>query len=377
MLSQQKPNLTRKRPTCGSGTRIVLVNVRPGRRAATLSHVRALAPWSPNAAQKALRTHCFPSPMALLGAAACSDTATSPPSVERAVVTPLCAIGCLDLDPFPDSAGVFLGHGITPDMCSSGSDPDLDGLSMFCEDDLEAAFAPELRYWDADEVGREPYWAARPSSRWNIDTIVIAYLISYYRDAGSSTWGCSIPSFPPFYYRPPSCDGHNGDSEAIVLSVYYDYPTLHWILGAATYSQHEDPTTYSRFLPGGLPPTKYPTNLEYPSHPGAYPRAYVSQGKHANYNSQSECNSGGTLGSDTCVDVNTSERLPAGDVYNLGSRSHHTIDCVVSRDPSYIYYGSGRTECAWTYQRFRGWMPTTIGGDDSDPCSPKLADWGF
>ncbi|HET7025322.1 MAG TPA: hypothetical protein VFI39_08980 [Gemmatimonadales bacterium] len=312
-----------------------------------------------------------------MAAVACSDTLTSPPGPEASKVIPFCQLGCLDQDPHPDSAGVFLGSGITPDMCTDGTDSDQDGLEDFCETNLALAFAPELRYSDADEVGREPYWAARPISRYIADTVVIAYLISYYRDAGSNTWGCSIPSIPFIWDKPVECNGHNGDSEAIVLDVYYSYSTKHWILGAAIYSQHDSPATYSRYLPLGFPARPYPMQLEYPSHPGAYPRAYVAEGKHANYNTQSECNSGGTLGSDTCENVNTSARLPAGYLYNLGSRAHPAIDCVTSRDPSYLYYGSGKTECYWTGGRFRGWIPYTIGGVDTDPYSPKLSDWGF
>jgi hypothetical protein len=97
---------------------------------------------------------------------------------------------------------------------------------------------------------------------------------------------------------------------------------------------------------------------------------WVSQGKHANYPTQSStCNSGGFLGTDTCNGNNTAAIVNAPAIYNLGSLAVHTAaqDCVTSRDPSYIYYGSGRKECYWTPATgFRGWIPTTVGGAEAD-----------
>jgi hypothetical protein len=299
---------------------------------------------------------------------ACSDTATtpSPSDISRSQVVPLCTTGCTDVDPYPDSAGVFLGSGTTPATCTDGTDADQDGLEDFCETNLSQAFAPELRYWDADEVGREPHLAVRPLDA-GADSARIAYLISYYRDSGSSTWWCSLP------FAPSSCNGHNGDSEVIYLDVYYRPLTQHWVLSRAQYSQHDGIATFTRGS------SSYPTALQYPSHPGAYPRSWVAEGKHGNYESQVACNSGGTLGTDTCVDVNTSARIVAGASLNIGSSAHHTSaqDCMPSSDPTYIYYGSGRLECYWTNTAFRGWVPTWIGGAASDAYAPKLSSQGF
>ncbi|MEZ4411855.1 MAG: hypothetical protein R2910_02555 [Gemmatimonadales bacterium] len=285
----------------------------------------------------------------------------------QSLVGPLCHQGCIEIDPNPNAPGVFLGSAVTGETCVAGgqSDHDGDGLSTFCENNLAIAFAPELYYDQWDEVGREPYWVAAPVSPNDTDNIKIAYLIGYYRDAGSSTYTCGLPG------APSSCFGHNGDSEAIILEVYYDYDTEHWVLGKAKYSQH---TSYGIYSKGS---NAYPTQLMYPSHQGAYPRAYVAEGKHANYNSESACNAGGTLGTDTCESVDTPARVFVSGVYNLGSNSVRLINCTTSRDPSYIYYGSGRQECFWTDTIFRGWIPTSIGGAASDPYKTRLNAEGF
>ncbi len=95
----------------------------------------------------------------------------------------MCQLGCMDVDPDPDSAGICLGSAVTEDLCFGGeqSDSDGDGLSTFCELAAAAAFAPELYFAYNDDVGREPRWAAMPVRSTEIR---IAYLISYYVDNG-------------------------------------------------------------------------------------------------------------------------------------------------------------------------------------------------
>ena len=305
-------------------------------------------------------------PLLVLPLTTCSDSEQFNPTSPRAVVGPLCQLGCTETDPFPNAPGVFLGSGVTPDACLDGTDSDVDGLENFCEKTLAAAFAPELYYYSGDNVGREPHWVARPVGE---DEVEIGYLISYYRDEGSQAWLCNQP--PPFHHW--SCEGHNGDSEAIFLDVYYNWSTLHWVLDEAFYSQH---TSYGVFTRGANP---YPTQLSYPGHVGGYPRAYVSQGKHANYVSIASCNSGGAFGTDSCESVNTAARVAAGASLDLGSRSHHSVaqNCMVSSNPSYQYYGAGRQECYWTSQPFRGWIPTSVGGAEAGPYSTRLQERGF
>jgi hypothetical protein len=104
--------------------------------------------------------------------------------------------------------------------------------------------------------------------------VMVVYLISYYRDEGSTgTELCQLP------WISPECAGHNGDSEAIALEVYYSSATAHWILHGAKYSQHSGYGDYYRYPSA----SSYPTSLYYPARLGGYPRAYVAQGKHANY----------------------------------------------------------------------------------------------
>jgi hypothetical protein len=309
--------------------------------------------------------------LALLSTYACStqdpiENPATDPGVQTMNVTPMCQVGCGDPDPHPDSVGIWIGA-TTPDLCVEGTDADADGLIDFCEKNLAQAFAPELKYWSADEMGREPKWAAR----WRDEehTIVrVIYLFSYYRDAGSSAWVCSLPA--PWWTE--SCFGHNGDSEVISLDMQYHAGSSHWVLNTAHYAQHDG---WQIFPPtsAGYPPVEYPSVL------GGYPRVWISQGKHASYTTQSYCNAGARFNADTCVDVNTSVRHTAGVAYNIGSRSVHTAaqDCWLSQDPTYLYYGSGRTECYWTPKTFRGWIPTSVGGMEAGVYSTILADQGF
>ena len=281
-----------------------------------------------------------------------------------------CEVGCVETDPNPNAPGVFVGSGVTPQLCfyADYTDGDQDQLGDFCEEELAAAFAPQLYYFNGDNVGREPRWVATITNYNGTDMVFVGYLHSYYRDEGSSAgWACQVPPFSD------DCSGHNGDSEAIFLIVYYNASTQHWVLDHALYSQHESYGFYHRGS------SAYPTQLYYPSRSGGYPRAYVSQGKHANYANLSECNSGGRLGTDTCVDVNTAARLPGGSWLNIGSRAVHTTsqDCVTTSNPLHPYYGSGRTECYWTDQPFRGWYPTSVGGSSSSSYSSRLANSGL
>lgn len=305
--------------------------------------MRMVARWTPGAL-------AF---VAVLMASGCGESPTSvlPHSGPLGAVQPLCQLGCGESDPNPSAPGIFLGSGVTPIACRRTSthlvtDSDGDLLSDFCETQLGVSFAPELDYTYGDDVRREPYFAARFSGAVDDGTVEIAYLLSYYRDTGSKQFD-------------PGLGAHNGDSEYIILYLYYDYDSEHWVLNTAYYSQHDGYGVYSSLN------NAYPTQLYYPSHIGTYPRSWVAEGKHANYATQGECNGGGPLGNDTCVDNNTTARVEVSSYWNIGARNSHSIDCVVSRNPSYEYYGMGRQECYWTARNFRGWVPDSIGGGDS------------
>src|SRR5438128_4483657 len=159
-----------------------------------------------------------------LTSGACTENPIRP-TLQATTVGPDCTIACQGEDPDPSAPGIYLGA-LDPYECfeSGGTDADQDGLVDLCERTVASSFAPELYYYNGDNVGREPYWVARPDST---DRIVVGYLLSYYRDEGSHAWLCGLPG------APSSCHGHNGDSEAIFLYIYYNGATKHWILDQA------------------------------------------------------------------------------------------------------------------------------------------------
>lgn len=133
--------------------------------------------------------------LATAGVLASCESASDPisPDGSDARIQPLCQLGCLgEGDPDPGAPGLYL-EGVEPEFCAQGSDTDEDGLNDFCEKQLSWAFRPELRYWDLDDVRREPYWAARSLSSGSVRII---YMLSYYIDLGAAngnecweTWG--------------------------------------------------------------------------------------------------------------------------------------------------------------------------------------------
>jgi hypothetical protein len=306
----------------------------------------------------------------LLIASACSEPTSheDPVAIEERPdrITPACQLGCNEEDPAPNAPGIFLGSGVTMPVCTGGSHTDGDGdsLSDFCEKNLANAFAPQMNYYNWDDVRREPRWAARYLSGGTGPRVRIVYLFSYYRDLGSHTAACSVPG-PHF-----ACLPHNGDSELIALDVYYNASTGRWILGEAIYSQHTTFKSYPKTFKG------YPA-MEYPATQGGYPRVYIAEGKHANYPTRQSCNDGGFAGQDTCTRVNTWVRITAPVSQNIGSRHIRWIDCKVSENTGYEYYGEGKEECYWRTMRFRGWVPFRVGGGDSEDYSARLARVAF
>jgi hypothetical protein len=258
---------------------------------------------------------------------ACDDGPTDPtsPSTEPA------GIGT---DPAPSSPGIFLGNAVSGTACTDGSraDADRDGLASVCENALAAAFAPQLAYSAGDRTGREPRWAARPLSGGKVR---IAYLLALHFDDG--VYGCSFGII--------LCGGHYGDSETIVLDVYYNEKTRHWVLHLAVYSAHGVYNVYPRIL------SAYPS-MNYPDRKGGYPNAFLALRKHALYRSDTECDDG-ELGLDECK-ADTEQRLAAGRALNIGSRQRHTAgqDCVRST----VFTSSTVTECFWTVRDFGGWQ---------------------
>jgi hypothetical protein len=214
---------------------------------------------------------------------------------------------------------------------------------IFARRSSRPAFAPELYYYGTDDVRREPRWAARLED----DRVRIVYLLSYYRDGGSTNGGCSET-----YHL--QCEGHNGDSEHIALDVQYDSGSQHWLLKVALYSAHDGHNIY--YPLSGNPYASVP----YPSRLGGYPRAFVSIGKHANYASDGECDSGAIFNVDEC-ESDTTARVSAGATLNVGSRAVRFIDCVTSSNIYHPNYGNNRAECYWTERNFQGWWTEPAG----------------
>ncbi len=262
-----------------------------------------------------------------------------------------------DTDPNPNSPGVWISNTVVPDICSGGSDNDGDGLATICENNLAAAFAPELVLSPTfnDPTTREPRWAARPLDEY-ASRVRISYLLSYHRDLGTSHSLCaSLPGPPPWPipwpYSSNPCDGHHGDSEIITLDVEYDYDTEHWLLIRAEYSAHEGFNVYE--TSGG-----HPKKLEYPGQVGGRPRAYVANGKHANYATSFECDAGGFWGFDNCM-VGRFEVVVTGGNNNIGSDAVRLINCVSSSHP--VFSQLGHQECYWTGTTFYGWLGPVQG----------------
>ncbi|MEP6591313.1 MAG: hypothetical protein ABJC19_09020 [Gemmatimonadota bacterium] len=222
-----------------------------------------------------------------------------------------------------------------------------------------------MSFYQYDQVGRDTRWFAHPLVNGKIR---LGYLIGYYYDVGNvcdsrnnCENGLTIPvvGFLDWIFGGgiSSCRGHLGDSEWITLDLRYDGSSHHWVLSEATLSAHNSPSSHNEGVGG------YPTDLEYPVKDGWYPRIYVSDGKHANYQSDDACDAGGTLSADDCWNNSRyTERLNVmASGGNIGNWTHQLVNGVTSVNPNHpaIVYGPGytRTEYYFTSQSFCGWYP--------------------
>ncbi len=251
-----------------------------------------------------------------------------------------CQLGCMDEDSFPEAPGVFINFYTTPENCFDpewGTDLDQDGMAEFCEVRLAEGFAPRLIYASDDDVSGEPRYAVRPGGSGT--EVYILYMTSMYFDFGSTTWACQTFGFLSYW-----CDGHLGDSEAILVVVDYDPSSYHWYLKSVELSQHGSFVPYQDW------------ELDFSDEDLGRPDIWAAYSKHALYPSYAECQTGGTLGSDSCS-VNTNDFvLRAYPVDNVGSSTYHFMDCVYSYKPG---MPSNTQECYWTYSgglgEFGGW----------------------
>jgi hypothetical protein len=276
---------------------------------------------------------------------ACSESPTGPTGRPGVLAD-------IEVDPAPSAPGIFLGSAVTPAACINGTQPDTDrdALADGCESELAAAFVPELAYAASDRTTREPRWVARPLSGGKVR---LAYLLSLHFDLGA--YGCSFGLV--------ICGGHYGDSETIVLDLYYSASSRHWVLHQAIYSAHGVYNFYPRLL------AAYPS-MNFPDRKGGYPRAFLALRKHALYRSDTECDDG-ELGLDECK-ADTHQRVAVSSALNLGSRGTHTAaqDCGRST----VFTSSTAIECYWTPRSFGGWQGKN---PKAGAYSSKLSFFGF
>jgi hypothetical protein len=263
---------------------------------------------------------------------------------------------------------------VNPTNCFTvGTDTDQDGLSDRCENDISLAFAPLMRYNQGDDVGREGYWAAKRQG----DMVRVIYFFGYYFDLGvvnhNDYTACKLSSIGGIL---ASCDGHHGDSEHVVLDIYYNSTTRHWILSYAALSHHSG---YIQATKPKLAP--YPA-LQWGGRIGSAPLIWVALGKHANYPTQAACdagNGGGFLvdlifSYDTCGGNNSFFTAPTGGQRNLGSQQRQLRNCIASENPFYQVPPRDK-ECFWTANKFYGWQL-----DKSTSSTGHIAHlrrWGF
>ena len=221
--------------------------------------------------------------------------------------------------------------------CKSGTDSDGDGLSDKCEYEVAWAFSPTMMVHPNDDVTRDEYFVVMPGAG---NSIMIFYAFGYHRDNGI-----------PFCACPEWLGGkHVGDSEFIVMEITPARGSDNeWGLVYAYLSAHRGRLTDSSVLAGGW-------NME--TDDDGRPVVWVSEGKHANYISQSACDDGAG-GFDSCDNNTESTRFWVSSDDNLGQINKRSFSScgVPSRNR-----GLSRTECFWDYGKFYGWQKPRGGG---------------
>ncbi|HEX2093409.1 MAG TPA: hypothetical protein VHG28_13470 [Longimicrobiaceae bacterium] len=258
---------------------------------------------------------------------------------------------------YSGTSGLLLPSGFTYNTClSTVGDADADGIRDQCEYELAYAFRPYLAINRADDnLGREPYWSVTYAN-YQLDgygQFRIFYALSYYEDGGTPIG---------------NMEAHLGDSEFIIVQVG-EY-NGRWDLYGAKLSAHWGSfTDHTQDVGFGY--------LTYPD--GTYrgrPLVWVAEDKHANYKSQSECESGGAW-FDTCnqnylwldSEAHTVEVLPNANLGNL-TQGIPLVDAVPSR--------RGRPDAEYYWRpgyRFIGWNFPTNGAATSTPYYDQL--WAY
>jgi hypothetical protein len=248
------------------------------------------------------------------------------------------------------------------EACSSPprtADADQDGLADACEHALAAAFAPVLVFdagecgWDVSvtpaRVGGGYLYAAQRLG----ERVRIAYFPAYYRDCGWREPVCLLTRW--------LCDGHAGDSEAIVLELIPDGDGAGWRTERVFLSAHCHGRSAGR--------CRWYAAEELESVRGTSV-VWVASGKHGGYPSRAACD-GGHWGYDSCDRNAVRVRFPVLTLrQNVGSRARPFPyaggrDCV---GPEVAGWGStlpdpAARECFWEERaEFRGWRREGGGG---------------
>jgi len=265
----------------------------------------------------------------------------------------------------PSCAGIFTGY--SEDDCYLNPerwDVDADGVFDACENGHAQHFAPMFVFardcnWDNSlgRMGGEYFYAVERKSkfssrteRWE-DVMRFAYLPAYYRDCGSADdLGIDDP--------------HSGDSEFVIIDIYFDGGSNHWLTDAIFLSAH---------CPSGDCKWYVPLSFRWVDDEAlGAPIVWVSQHKHANYPSRAKCNSGAVFGFDTCAANSFYVRFPAAYTQqNIGSWHHPNRDCAGPFSSSPLA-DAGAVECMWSWepqvfpalpplQRFNGWQDNIWG----------------
>lgn len=294
---------------------------------------------------------CFPAVIAT-GCVEPDRHITSPADPLLSVVNPMddepctesapgqfVALDLCDTEPLPPPGedGLDLGFSHADCILNVTDDDDSDGLSDECEYQIARSFAPRLKFYIGEPcMRRETYWAA---TRTTYAEVRVIYLLGYYQDCGTKRWW----NWPGWKFGP-----HSGDSEWIDLVA--EYTEGRWYFKEATLSAHYGtPNDHTkRYGSGDLAGARQ------------QPAVWVSNRKHANYASQSDCQS---LFGDECPSPTYTSYAEVRRTRNIGSRDHPMPDpnCVRSDRLS-----TNREECFFDRSsHFNGWQDEYRGGSAS------------
>jgi hypothetical protein len=265
----------------------------------------------------------------VMAAALCAITVVG--CVDEPVTAPLernvSAARINDLD--PDAPGIFLAD-VYPGVCfkdqnPSAPDEDWDWLANDCEYALAHAFRPLLVFGENEECPvREPAWAAKVFN--GTGHVRLAYMPAYHDDCGH--FGGDLR-------------GHPGDSEFIMIEIWFDASTNHWRVQQAFLSAHHGTSAQESVWVSG-------SQLQYPERPFGHPRIWVATNKHANYISHAHCDQ--VFWWETCSN-GTNVRLEVLSGRNAGSRFSDLLGCISST----INIFTPRCEGFFFHRKFNGW----------------------